>query len=210
LSSVIRARRGRSTALKTRPGVDRAHEHKQLDVTVQIATQRRGVPHPRTFARWANAAFAASGISLPQQAKLTLTIRIVGAAESRRLNRTWRGKDKPTNVLSFPSLDLGAPSDGSSKRAASLARACRMHSASQLGDPHLGDLAVCAVVVRREAREQGKGLNAHWAHMIVHGVLHLLGYDHENERDAGRMEGLEVRILARLGIDNPYIDAWAA
>ena len=133
-------------------------------VTVQIATRRAGVPHARSFARWASAAFA-GGPRLPE-----LTIRVVGAAESRRLNRTFRGKDKPTNVLSF---------DG-------------------------GDLAICAPVVAREAREQGKALTAHWAHMVVHGVLHLLGYDHENDRDAARMEARETKILAQLGMPNPY------
>ncbi len=86
------------------------------------------------------------------------------------------------------------------------------HTHSDLGPAigELGDLAVCAAVVRREAYEQGKQLNAHWAHMIVHGVLHLLGYDHESERDAKRMEGLEIRILAHMGIDNPYLDGLAA
>ena len=94
------------------------------------------------------------------------TIRVVGAAESRRLNRTWRGKDKPTNVLSFPA---SSPDSQAGPR---------------LTVDSLGDLAICAPVVAREAREQGKPPQAHWAHMVVHGVLHLLGYDHENDRDA--------------------------
>jgi probable rRNA maturation factor len=142
-------------------------------VTVQFATSRAGVPHARSFARWANAAFAgAVARRAPDSAELT--IRVVGAAESRKLNRTWRGKDKPTNVLSFSS------------------------------DPELGDLAICAPVVAREAREQGKEPAAHWAHMVVHGVLHLLGYDHENDRDAARMETREAQILAKLGMPNPY------
>jgi probable rRNA maturation factor len=130
----------------------------------------------------------------------------VGAAESRRLNRTWRGKDKPTNVLSFPSMDVGLGARDSGKRPSALAPTSSLQPPAYL----LGDLAVCAPVVRREAREQGKPPHAHWAHMIVHGVLHLLGYDHEDERDAQRMEALEVRILARMGIDNPYVDALAA
>ena len=132
-------------------------------VTVQIATRRAGVPHARSFARWANAAFASGSRRHPHNAELT--IRVVGAAESRRLNRTWRGKDKPTNVLSFAAEA-----------------------------PFLGDLAICAPVVAREAREQGKSPAAHWAHMVVHGVLHLLGYDHENDRDAQRMEARETKI----------------
>jgi probable rRNA maturation factor len=143
-------------------------------VTVQIATRRAGVPHVRSFARWANAAVA-GGTARRRPDSAALTIRIVGAAESRRLNRTWRGKDKPTNVLSFAS------------------------------DHELGDLAICAPVVAREAREQGKLPAAHWAHMVVHGVLHLLGYDHENDRDAARMEAREAKILAQLGMPNPYV-----
>ena len=106
---------------------------------------------------------------------MELTIRIVGAAESRALNRTWRGKDKPTNVLSFGGAG-----------------------------PEVGDLAICAPVVAREAREQGKSARDHWAHMVVHGVLHLMGYDHEREREAALMEKREVNILGQLGIPNPY------
>ncbi len=142
-------------------------------VTVQIATSRAGVPHARSFARWANAAFAGAAPRRVSDSS-ELTIRVVGVAESRKLNRTWRGKDKPTNVLSFAA------------------------------DHELGDLAICAPVVAREAREQGKQPAAHWAHMVVHGVLHLLGYDHENDRDAVRMEAREAKILAQLGMPNPY------
>jgi probable rRNA maturation factor len=161
-------------------------------VTVQIATRRAGVPHPRSFARWAHAAFAGGrrrAHELPE-----LTIRVVGAAESRKLNRTWRGKDKPTNVLSFgdiPHFRRGAKA--------------RNRSSGNEECPHfLGDLAICAPVVAREAREQGKAPAAHWAHMVVHGVLHLLGYDHENDRDAAQMEAREAKILAQLGMPNPY------
>jgi probable rRNA maturation factor len=143
-------------------------------VTVQIATRRAGVPHSRSFARWANVALA-RGSSRRKSRDTELTIRVVGAAESRKLNRTWRRKDKPTNVLSFAAEA-----------------------------PVLGDLAICAPVVAREAREQGKSPSAHWAHMVVHGVLHLLGYDHENDRDAQRMEAREANILAQLGMPNPY------
>jgi probable rRNA maturation factor len=145
-------------------------------VTIQIATRRAGVPHARSFSRWANAAFAA-GYDAPRKLRsAALTVRVVGAAESRRLNRTWRGKDQPTNVLSF---------------------------AGDETEP-LGDLAICAPVVAREAREQGKQPTAHWAHMVVHGVLHLLGYDHENDREAAIMEAREAKILAQLGIPHPY------
>jgi probable rRNA maturation factor len=109
-----------------------------------------------------------------------LGVRVVGSAESRRLNVRYRGKDKPTNVLSFPPASLP---DGS-----------RL----------LGDLVICAQVVRCEAREQRKSLEAHWAHLVVHGALHLVGYDHEREAEAKRMERREVAVLRRLGFSNPY------
>ena len=108
-----------------------------------------------------------------------LGIRVVGSRESRALNQRWRGGAKPTNVLSFP-------------------------AAPALRDRQLGDLVVCAPVVAREAREQGKPLAAHWAHMIVHGTLHLLGFDHVRSVDARRMEGRERALLARIGIADPY------
>jgi probable rRNA maturation factor len=110
-----------------------------------------------------------------------LGIRVVGNRESRALNERWRGKPGPTNVLSFPAA---GPSH------------------SRL----LGDIVVCAPLVAREAREQGKTLPAHWAHMIVHGTLHLLGFDHARPADARRMEGRERALLARIGVPDPYGD----
>ncbi|MDP9140932.1 MAG: rRNA maturation RNase YbeY [Pseudomonadota bacterium] len=104
-----------------------------------------------------------------------LTIRIVDVAESQTFNRDYRGKDKPTNVLSF-----------------------------QGEGEILGDLVICAPVVASEAKAEGKLLRAHWAHMVVHGCLHLRGYDHEHDDEARRMEAREVRILGELGFDNPY------
>ena len=108
-------------------------------------------------------------------------IRLVDEAESRQLNRDYRGKDRPTNVLSFP---FEAP--------------------PEVLTPLLGDLVICAPVVVREAREQGKPADAHWAHMLVHGVLHLLGYDHLEPAEADEMEALERDILAGLGFPDPY------
>ena len=161
----------------------------QLDVTVQFAGSRRGIPHSLSLAQWAQAAFAVAKAPRAARSSTTnLTIRVVGAAESRVLNRTWRGKDKPTNVLSFPSGDFIAD-----KLVAPVS-----------GEALLGDLAICAPVVAREAREQDKPAKAHWAHMVVHGVLHLLGYDHENDRDAEAMEAREVAILRRFGYADPY------
>lgn len=162
----------------------------RLAVTVQMASSRRGVPHARSLNRWAQTACA----HYPPRGdrELALTIRIVGAAESRRLNRTWRNKDKPTNVLSFPTAPLAPGNNGVPSR----------FPAKEFSE--LGDLAICAPVVAREAKEQGKTAQAHWAHMVVHGVLHLLGFDHENDRDGDVMEAREVKILAQLGYDNPY------
>ena len=171
----------------------------KLNVTVQFANRRLGVPHARSLTKWAMTA-AAQQPAVNTTADLT--IRVVGAAESRRLNRTWRGKDKPTNVLSFPS----DPAPRSHLRP--LPRASRGRSGRGRSSPatpvQLGDLAICAPVVAREAREQGKPAAAHWAHMVMHGVLHLLGYDHENDRDAKLMEAREVNLLERFGYPDPY------
>jgi len=133
---------------------------------VQRASRAAHIPSDATLRKWARAA-GIEGV---------VTVRYVGAAESRRLNRRFRGKDYATNVLSFP------------------------YSAKPLE----GDLVICAPVVAREAREQGKALRAHHAHMLVHGLLHLAGLDHERAREAARMEGRERRILAELGFADPY------
>ncbi|HJR10857.1 MAG TPA: rRNA maturation RNase YbeY [Rhodanobacteraceae bacterium] len=149
----------------------------RLDLGVAYATPRRGVPTPASFRRWTETALSAARHRKPAE----LSIRIVGAREGRALNRQYRGKDYATNVLSFPvELPRG------------------------ISSPLLGDLVICAPVVVREAREQGKPPRSHYAHLTIHGVLHLLGFDHQNERDAVRMEALETRILAALGIADPY------
>jgi probable rRNA maturation factor len=149
----------------------------RLEVGVSYAAPRRGVPTPTSFRRWVEVALQGARHRKPAE----LSIRIVGAREGRALNRQYRGKDYATNVLSFPvELPRGVAS------------------------PLLGDLVICAPVVAREAREQGKAPRDHYAHLTVHGVLHLLGFDHQNERDATRMEALETRILAGLGIADPY------
>jgi probable rRNA maturation factor len=148
-----------------------------LDLTVGYATSRRGVPASASFRRWAAAALAGTRHARSVQ----LSLRIVGAGEGRALNRRYRGKDYATNVLSFPvELPRGIES------------------------PLLGDIVMCAPVIAREAAGQHKLARNHYAHMTVHGVLHLLGFDHQNPRDATRMETLETRILASLGIADPY------
>ena len=131
--------------------------------------------------RWAAAALGRRGDGRE------MAVRIVDAKESRELNRMWRGKDKPTNVLSFPAPEQtrrGKPQD------------YRLP---------LGDLVICAQVVRREAQRDGKQLVAHWAHLVIHGALHLAGYDHEaGRRERLRMERREIAVLRSFGIGNPY------
>jgi probable rRNA maturation factor len=139
-------------------------------------------PSNAKLSRWAQAALGARA-----RGRL-LGLRVVGRAESRRLNKTWRGKDKPTNVLSFPvsTQQLATYPPGTA--------------------PPLGDLVVCARVVASEAAEQGKRLEQHWAHLVVHGSLHLIGYDHElGVPEQIRMERREVRVLRALGVPNPYV-----
>lgn len=160
-----------------------------LRVEAQVAVRRPWVPARAALSRWAGAAHAAAerrGRSNARRAVAppasSVCIRVVGSAESRRLNREYRGKDGPTNVLSFPASAAERELDGS-----------------------LGDLVVCAAVVAAEAREQGKARAAHWAHMVVHGVLHLHGLDHGKRREAAAMERLEVEILSGFGYQNPYL-----
>jgi probable rRNA maturation factor len=147
----------------------------QLDVSVSYGLPRAGLPAAVSFRRWAAA--AAQG----RIKRADLAIRLVDAKEGRALNRHYRGKDYATNVLSFP-VELPAG----------------------VTLPLLGDLVICAPVVAKEALEQGKPLAAHYAHLTVHGVLHLLGLDHEDTREAEAMEQLERDILAKLGLPDPY------
>ncbi|MFM6988098.1 MAG: rRNA maturation RNase YbeY [Arenimonas sp.] len=149
----------------------------QCDVGVSYGLPRKGVPAPASFKRWAEAACRG------RIKRADIAIRVVDEREGRHLNHHYRGKDYATNVLSFP---------------AELPEGVTL--------PLLGDLVICAPVVAREAAEQGKPLNAHYAHLTVHGVLHLLGLDHEDEREAEAMEAIERAILADLGHANPYSD----
>jgi probable rRNA maturation factor len=166
----------------------------KLKLCLQRASTAGGLPAKTDLKRWALAALAGLKGASNQPArnkvvdqKVALSLRLVDAAESADLNQRYRGKAGPTNVLSFPF----EPPPGAR------------------GRKYLGDLAICAPVVVREAVEQGKDLDAHWAHLVVHGVLHLLGYDHLEEPKAQVMEALETRILGDLGFPPPYEDGRA-
>jgi probable rRNA maturation factor len=153
----------------------------RLDVSVGYALPRAGLPSAISFRKWVAAALDG------RIREADLAIRVVDSKEGRALNRHYRGKDYATNVLSFP---------------ADVAEGVKLPKGVKM--PLLGDLVICAPVVAKEAREQGKPLNAHYAHLTVHGTLHLLGWDHEDECDAECMEKLEREILAGLGIEDPY------
>ena len=149
----------------------------KLRLSVQYGVARAGLPADSALRRWAHAAL--KGL---RRRRVALGLRIVGDAESAALNNRFRRKSYPTNVLSFPfEAPPGTRSD------------------------ILGDLVICAPVVRREAHTQRKPVKAHWAHMVVHGILHLRGYDHRKRRDAAVMEKMEIRLLKELGYANPYI-----
>ncbi len=147
----------------------------KLDLEVQHITEVVDVPSQETLEQWSLAALRA------EREQVELVIRLVDVAEIQNLNREYRGKDRPTNILTFPSY-LPKVVDSSL----------------------LGDIIICAPVVLSEAAEQGKPPQFHWAHMVVHGVLHLLGYDHQEEAEAVVMEQLERKVLACLNIQDPY------
>ncbi|MCC4587220.1 rRNA maturation RNase YbeY [Xanthomonas melonis] len=153
----------------------------RLDVAVSYALPRAGLPSSVSFRKWVAAALKG------RIREADLAVRVVDEKEGRSLNHHYRGKDYATNVLSFPAeLPEGLP------------KGVKM--------PLLGDLVICAPVVAREAADQGKSLAAHYAHLTVHGTLHLLGWDHEDDKEADAMEQLEREILADLGIEDPYAE----
>lgn len=145
---------------------------------LQVAVEDVYVPEAALFQRWVKNLSEWLAIS-PEM----LTIRVVDTEESQSLNKHYRGKDAPTNVLSFPS------------------------QLPEFVEPdYLGDLVICATVVDVEAHEQDKAVDAHWAHMLVHGVLHLMGYDHIEDAEAEEMEALETRMIIAMGYAAPYAD----
>lgn len=149
-----------------------------LDLAVQYGAKPKGTPAKKQFKQWAKAALEA-GLDA------SVTVRVVDEEEGRTLNADYRKKDYATNVLSF-AFNEGEPVPG-------------------MEDVVMGDLVLCAPVIEREAKEQGKALDAHWAHLIVHGMLHLQGYDHMDDVEAEAMESLETAILQSLGYPDPYL-----
>ncbi|HVT33278.1 MAG TPA: rRNA maturation RNase YbeY [Rhodanobacteraceae bacterium] len=147
-----------------------------LEVFVHNRVGRKGVPARRSFEQWIRAALRGR-----RSGRAAIVVALLDEADARALNRQFRGRDYATNVLSFPHETI----DGRRTRL-------------------LGDLALCPEVIAREAREQRKPLRDHFAHLTVHGTLHLVGYDHERLRDAERMEAIERSVLADLGIPDPY------
>nr|MBS0020259.1 rRNA maturation RNase YbeY [Gammaproteobacteria bacterium] len=149
-----------------------------LKVDLQVATEGERLPAPAELSTWIRAVLAEH-----REEAAEITIRMVGEAEGAALNQRYRGRRGATNVLAFP-----------------------FDSPVQLEVPLLGDIVICAPIVQREAKEQRKEAQAHWAHMVVHGTLHLLGYDHQTPLQAHHMESLERTVLAALGFPNPYAE----
>jgi len=149
-----------------------------FSLAVQYASEATSLPTRPQFRRWVGAALSPSPSGIEVGVRAQITLRIVDEPEGQALNRDYRGKDYATNVLTF--------------------------AYGEEGGALAGDIVLCAPVVEKEALEQDKALLAHYAHLTVHGVLHMLGYEHETDADANRMEALEVDILRRLGFNSPY------
>ena len=147
-----------------------------VKIEVQYALRDPSLPGEKDFSKWAAA------VESKIHATDEVALRVVGQQEITRLNERYRKKSQPTNVLSFPA-DLPA----------------------QITLSFLGDIIICAPMVVKEADQQHKTHASHWAHMAVHGILHLQGYDHGNDQEAAEMENLEIEILNRLGFANPYV-----
>ncbi len=146
-----------------------------INLDIQNVSGSDNLPDNESITKWA-------GLALDKQHQdAEITLRVVDINEGQTLNKEWRKKDSATNVLSFP---VGEP----------------IEHAPNL----LGDIVVCAPIVEKEAKEQGKSIEAHWAHLIIHGILHLQGYDHESDEEASVMETKEIKILKKAGYTNPY------
>ncbi len=147
----------------------------------QVAVKATGIPDKKEIQQWVSSVLTDREIE-----KAELSLRVVSSEEIQALNKLYREKDKPTNVLSFPA---------------------DVPEFVELATPELGDIILCADVIHQEAIDQNKSLQAHYAHMVIHGVLHLLGYDHIEPQDADEMESIEIAILNSLQFPNPYISA---
>lgn len=148
----------------------------EMSVSQNLDAEEGDIPDAALVQQWAEKACLCDD-------QVITSVQIVSKDEMHELNNTWRGKNRPTNVLSFP-----------------------MQSPDEVDLKILGDLVLCADVINTEARQQHKPAQAHWAHMVVHGMLHLQGYDHIDEHQADEMEALEIRMLDQLGFDNPYLE----
>lgn len=154
---------------------------RDIELDVQVNGDFEGIPTADQMRRWVDLTLSHQGFESNPELPIEMTVRIVGAEESQQLNAQYRDKNKPTNVLSFAYEGL-----------------------DQIPLALLGDLVICAPIVLQEALEQNKPLSAHWAHLVIHGTLHLLGHDHIDDIEAEIMEALEVEILAQLGFPDPY------
>lgn len=146
----------------------------EIELSVSEGVDEAILPSEEKIQQWAQASYQSNDAAV-------ISMQIVASDEMQELNKNYRGKDKPTNVLSFP-----------------------MEMPADIGINILGDLALCVEVIEQEAEQQGKSSEAHWAHMVVHGVLHLQGYDHVEDEEAEIMEAQEIEIMKGLGFDNPY------
>jgi probable rRNA maturation factor len=151
-------------------------------IQIDIAIEAEGWPPEAELLAMAETAFAATVEVADLEREFAVSLLFAGDAALRDLNREWRGQDKPTNVLSFPAPDMPSPD----------------------GPPFFGDIALALETVKREAGEQGKPFSHHLTHLLVHGLLHLAGHDHEDDGEAEEMESLERAVLARLAIPDPY------
>jgi probable rRNA maturation factor len=152
----------------------------KVELDLQVSEKSEEPPSRDEFQQWVD-------LALIEDKTAQVSIRIVDEAESQSLNSEYRSKDKPTNVLSFP---MELPEEIS----------------RELDVTVLGDLAICLPIVEKEAKQQSKSLKAHWAHIVIHGMLHLQGYDHLSDADAEEMEAIEIKLLKKIGIDNPYLE----
>lgn len=151
-------------------------KEKRIKITIQTIARNTFIPNDYFLQRWVNKALA------KQVGSNEVNIRLVSKKESAELNSTYRHKKGPTNILSFP-----------------------FEPPPEVSSPFLGDLVICAALVNQQAKQQTKTRLAHWAHLVIHGCLHLIGYDHIHDKDASKMETVEIQLLKELGYENPYI-----